>query len=206
MKIKYFVRGLGIGILVTTLILGISYKSKNSDEDVIIKAKKLGMVFAEDVSGSSIGIDEQKTDEPPVATAPSVIEKPTKKPDEEQTTEPDAASTEEPVTAEPAVTPTDEPVTGPTAEPTADPAVEPTAEPVTDPAAESELISFSVERGDWSRIVSEKLEGLGIIDDSEQFDKYLVDNGYAVRIKVGNFKAKKGSTYEEIAKMITGKS
>lgn len=201
MKIKYFVRGLGIGILVTALILGISYKSKNSDEDVIIRAKKLGMVFAEDVSGSSIEIDVQKTVEPPVTTAPSVIVKPTKEPEKEQTTEPDAASTEEPVTTEPAVTPTDEPVTGPTAEPAADP----TDEPVTDPAAEPELISFSVERGDWSRIVSEKLEGLGIIDNSEQFDKYLVDNGYAVRIKVGNFKAKKGSTYEEIAKMITDK-
>lgn len=198
MKIMYFVRGLGIGILVTALILGISYKSKNSDEDVIIRAKRLGMVFAEDVSGSSIGIDAQKTDEPPATTAPSVIVKPTKEP-EEQTTEPDAAYTKEPVTAEPAVTPTDEPVTGPTAEPTA----EPVTDPVTDPAAESELISFSVERGDWSRIVSEKLEELGVIDNSEQFDKYLVDNGYAVRIKVGNFKAKKGSTYEEIAKMIT---
>ncbi|MDE6635637.1 MAG: hypothetical protein K2K09_03405, partial [Lachnospiraceae bacterium] len=140
----------------------------------------------------SIGIDMQKTDEPPVATAPSVIVKPTKEPGEQQTTEPDASSTKKPVTAEPTVTPTDEPVTESAAESAA-------------PTDKSELISFSVERGDWSRIVSEKLEELEIIDDSEQFDKYLVDNGYAVRIKVGDFRAKKGSTYEEIAKMITNK-
>lgn len=169
MKVKYFIRGLGLGILVTALILGISYKSKNSDEDVILRAKKLGMVFSEDVSGAAIGVDVQKTDEPVIPAEPSAV-----------------------------VNPTKEPVTEPKDELTVS-TDKPTAKPTTEP----EEISFSIKKGDWGSIVSEKLESLGIIDDAREFDKYLVEHGYSVRIKVGDFSLKKGASFDEIAKMIT---
>ena len=46
MKLKYYLRGIGIGMLVTALILSISYLNHNkmSDEEVKKRAKELGMV------------------------------------------------------------------------------------------------------------------------------------------------------------------
>ena len=36
--------------------------------------------------------------------------------------------------------------------------------------------------------------------------RYLIENGYSTRIRVGSYRIPVGSTYEEIAKIITGKS
>lgn len=45
MKLKYYLRGLGIGILVTAVIMGIaSGKRKMTDEEVRARARELGMV------------------------------------------------------------------------------------------------------------------------------------------------------------------
>ena len=185
MKIKYFIRGLGFGILITAIILGISYKSKNSDEDVILKAKKLGMVFAEDASGSALGTDGIHTSNPAVKEEATTIP--------EQADEPAAEQSEQPAPEK-----TDKPRPKQTED-----AAEETSAPKNKPTDEPEQVSFLIEKGDWSHIVSEKLEKLDIIDDAKEFDKYLVDNGYAVRIKVGKFSAKKGASYEEVAKIIS---
>ena len=54
MKIKYYLRGLGVGIIVTTIILTISFHGKQKDiddfpaEEIIAKATMLGMVMPED--------------------------------------------------------------------------------------------------------------------------------------------------------------
>ena len=47
MRLKYFLRGLGTGIILTALILCISYRSGKSGESVVDQAKELGMVFPE---------------------------------------------------------------------------------------------------------------------------------------------------------------
>ena len=51
MKLKYYLRGLGIGILITTIIfiIGIHVNQDQmfSDEEVIRRAKALGMVMDE---------------------------------------------------------------------------------------------------------------------------------------------------------------
>ena len=47
MKKKYFLRGLGAGILITALILSIGYRKQDSGETVVQRAKELGMVFPE---------------------------------------------------------------------------------------------------------------------------------------------------------------
>lgn len=45
MKIKYFIRGLGVGVIVSTLLLFMTYSYKLSDTRVISRAKELGMVY-----------------------------------------------------------------------------------------------------------------------------------------------------------------
>ena len=47
MKLKYYLRGLGIGILVTSIIMGIALshgKQEMSDEEIMERASELGMV------------------------------------------------------------------------------------------------------------------------------------------------------------------
>lgn len=51
MKFKYYLRGLGIGIIISTIILMIAYsgnKTEITDEEVIKRAEALGMVMREE--------------------------------------------------------------------------------------------------------------------------------------------------------------
>ena len=64
MKLKYYLRGLGIGILITTIIfiIGIHVNQDQmfSDEEVIRRAKALGMVMDE-TDGKTINeLDKDK--------------------------------------------------------------------------------------------------------------------------------------------------
>lgn len=156
-----------MGILVTAVVLGISGQSDMSDEDIILRAKNLGMVFQEDIA--------HETEKPDLVQTPNPTEEATGVPKETASARPEVEDvTSEPInTNKPAVTPV------------------------------AETISFTIERGDWSRMVSEKLQKLGVIKDSKEFDKYLVDNGYANKIKVGDFSVEKGAEFSEIAKIIT---
>ncbi|MBR1478097.1 MAG: hypothetical protein IJ608_09085 [Lachnospiraceae bacterium] len=56
MKLKFYLRGLGIGIFVTALIMHtvVSDKGKLSDDDIVARAEGLGMVMAEE-NPSSLG-------------------------------------------------------------------------------------------------------------------------------------------------------
>jgi hypothetical protein len=70
MKLKYYLRGLGIGIITTTIILAISFRGYEpalSDEEIMVRAVDLGMVMSH--------IDEtQDTEIPDEVKADPVIE------------------------------------------------------------------------------------------------------------------------------------
>lgn len=99
MKLKYYLRGLGVGIVVTAVILTIANHlgNKMSDEDIIKRAAKLGMVMKEDESLFPPTEPETTTPEP---TSPSPAEQETTavKPAEPETTTPEPTT---PVPAEP---------------------------------------------------------------------------------------------------------
>ena len=64
MKLKYYLRGLGIGIIVTTIILGSCFsmqKPKMTDAQIIEKASQLGMIMPEQDSAVDT---ETETTEP----------------------------------------------------------------------------------------------------------------------------------------------
>ena len=67
MRIKYYIRGIGIGIIFATLVLTISFyfgkgsfaKEKLSDEEIIERATELGMVMeATTEEGTEEGTEE----------------------------------------------------------------------------------------------------------------------------------------------------
>ena len=71
-------------------------------------------------------------------------------------------------------------------------------------AGEVEEISITVAAGSGSESLAASLKSAGLIEDSKDFNTYMVDNGYSRKIRVGTFKIPVGSTYEEICKIVTG--
>ena len=174
MKLKYYLRGLGIGILVTAAILTIVYHTKGSMSDSQIKkrAEQLGMVMAS---------TEEDTLFAQTTQADTTIEETGTISVEETTT---VVETTEAVTEAPTEKPTEAP----------------TEVPTEAPAAEAVL---TISPGLYSESVSAELVRLGIITNQKEFNSYLVNNGYAERIQTGDFKVKADMSYDEIARIIT---
>lgn len=72
-----------------------------------------------------------------------------------------------------------------------------------EPKVISNKVNFSITAGMSSEKVAASLKALGLIDNSTEFNKYLVTYGYADKIKVGNFEIQSGQSYAEIAAKIT---
>lgn len=182
MKLKYYLRGLGIGILVTAAILTIVYHTKGSMSDSQIKkrAAQLGMVMAS---------TEEDTLFAQTTQADTTIEETGTISVEETTT---VVETTEAVTEAPTEKPTEKPTEAPTEAPTEKP---------TEPAAAKAVLTISP--GMYSESVSAELARLGIITNQKEFNSYLVNNGYAERIQTGDFKVKADMSYDEIARIIT---
>lgn len=174
MKLKYYLRGLGIGILVTAAILTIVYHTKGSmsDSQIMKRAEQLGMVMAsteEDTLFAQTTQDDTTIEETGTISV------------EETTT---VVETTEAVTEAPTEKPTEAP----------------TEVPTEAPAAEAVL---TISPGMYSESVSAELVRLGIITNQKEFNSYLVNNGYAERIQTGDFKIKADMSYDEIARIIT---
>ncbi|MBR1441409.1 MAG: hypothetical protein IJ589_09335, partial [Lachnospiraceae bacterium] len=73
MKLKYYLRGLGIGILVAAAILTISRRSGNgglTNEEVIARAQDLGMVMQDNSTLAQTALESQVAAETGVIITP----------------------------------------------------------------------------------------------------------------------------------------
>lgn len=209
MKLRYYMRGLGIGIIVTAVLMGISLggtKEKLSDEEIRERARQLGMVEST-VLASLENKDENNKDDSlegssQKETQPDTTEPGTTEPDtkEQAIAEPDTAESgnADPDTAGPGTTEPD----------TIDPGA---AEPDTmapedaEPGNTADMAVLTIERGESSVTVSRALEELGLVADAKEYDRYLCSNGYDKSIAVGTYQIPIGSDEETIAKVITKK-
>ena len=183
MKLKYYLRGLGIGILVTALILTIAHNinGKLSDAEIIKRAEKLGMVMGDKEDDT---LFENQTD----PTEPTQPEPTTPEPTEPEPTEPEP-TTPEPTTPE---LTTPEPTTP-----------EPTTPEPTQPEDDVRILTFIIQKGMASETVTDILVKGGIISDGGAFNLYLQQSGCEERIQTGSFTVNSSMSYEEIAKIIT---
>ncbi len=229
MNLKYYLRGLGVGIVVTSLILGIGLGSRKetlSNEEIKERARTLGMVEESITVAEAAAQKEEEAQEAEVTVTPVP----------EENAEGDAetiVSAEPEVSSEPAVSAapetSDEPkvsaASEPAAseEPNASAASEPAAstapeagaaseagvKPVADEAEEDsgtapakEIVDITINPGEGSYVISQKLEQSGLVDDATEYDAYLCDNGYHTKLRAGVHKIPMGSTREEIAKLL----
>lgn len=214
MKLKYYLRGLGIGIIVTTIILMVSFsgrKEEMSDEEVIARAKQLGMVMQEEPSDaaddtqqtSEDGADAQDggDDTQGADAAPGGAD------DAQQASEGGALSAEELLaqTRNNADADTDDATAAGSDEGAAQQNTDNDAagDDGTVPASNLEgSFRLTIQKGDVCRVVCEKLAEGGVITDAEVLRKYLFEIDYASNMSVGEYDIPYGSTNEEIASIL----
>ena len=221
MKLKYYLRGLGIGMAVTALILGISFSGRQgqeaqtlTDEQIRERASELGMVDSSELTLAAL----QNSAQPQTTMEPEVTEESKLTADPETTTEPEATAepettTEPEATAEPEMTTKPEATAEPemttkpetTAEPEMTTKPEATKEPELITAPEQSQTTITIKKGSDSGSVSRVLYEAGLVENAKAFDNYLCNNGYSRSINPGIYEIAPGTSEEEIAKIITGK-
>ena len=203
MKLKYYLRGLGIGMAVTALILGISFSDRQgqeaqtlTDEQIRERASELGMVDSSELTLAAL----QNSAQPQITMEPEVTEESETMTEPEATAEPETA-TEPKAPAEPEMTTKPEA----TAEPEMTTKPEATKEPELITAPEQSQTTITIKKGSDSGSVSRVLYEAGLVENAKAFDNYLCNNGYSRSINPGIYEIAPGTSEEEIAKIITGK-
>ena len=215
MKLKYYLRGLGIGMAVTALILGISFSGRQgqeaqtlTDEQIRERASELGMVDSSELTLAAL----QNSAQPQTTMEPEVTEESETMTEREATAEPET-TTEPEATAEPEMTTKPEATVEPemttkpetTAEPEMTTKPEATKEPELITAPEQSQTTITIKKGSDSGSVSRVLYEAGLVENAKAFDNYLCNNGYSRSINPGIYEIAPGTSEEEIAKIITGK-
>ena len=174
MKLRYQMRGLGIGIFVTALLMGVATKEGRplTDAEIRAKAYELGMV-----DGDSVRLTDIKGSTPnPQGTLPP-----------QETAMPQDTS----APGETAVPGTAQPPQG-------------TAEPAPEGDGSEEAVTVVIMRGAYSYDICVQLAEAGLIENAREFDSYLCKNGYAEKVRAGTYRITPGTSEEQIVRIITG--
>ena len=190
MKLKYYLRGLGIGISVTTIILVSCFsmqKPKMTDAQIMEKAVQLGMIMPEQNSAviaeteTTEPEEKEKKNEQQIAAGELQQETETQtEVSKEQDTESQTEVQKEQET---------EAAENSTASENAE-------------QTQQEPFTLVVNRGDVCRTMCENLAANGVIDDSEGLRKYLSKVGYASFISAGTYQIPYHASYEEITNIL----
>lgn len=214
MNLKYYLRGLGIGVFVTAVIMGIaSGKKQMTDEEVRLRARELGMVESTLLSDmANLTRPEQQED----------IQDNTGTSGQPEETKPDASSEgTKPEETLPKETEPEEPSDGTEPEETLPEETKPDALPAdgTEPknppqqggepsegennGGNQETVTITINSGQSSVGVSKLLEDAGLVESAAEYDKYLCANGYDKKIRAGTYEIPAGADAELIARIIT---
>lgn len=199
MKLKYFLRGLGAGIIFSAVIMLVAYMTsggyKLSDKEIISRAEKLGMVMENNDVEASAGDASHQSAEDKAGESGSTEDFTTTGASADNTEAPAGAgfmtgdgteSTTERVQTEGPFTTQEPDTTG-------------------EPQADYTTVRITIKSGMGSEEVAELLRDAGIIDDTADFDSYLNNNGYSTRIETGTFQINSSMTYQEIAELLCKK-
>ncbi|MBQ4057735.1 MAG: hypothetical protein IJD40_02245 [Lachnospiraceae bacterium] len=197
MKFKYFLRGLGTGIIFASLVCIVAFHTSGSkeisDREVIERAKKLGMVEEKNsvkdmfVSGTEKSSKESgKKDKDSTKEIKIDV-------DSSETTKTEQQTTKAKKTTE---TTTEQKTEEQKKEQNTEASTEQTTEAKED---DNKVVEITIKGGMSSYPVCQMLQESGLIKDATDFDNYLIKNGYASRISVGTHALTIGMSYEEIA-------
>lgn len=221
MERKYYLRGLGLGIVVTGVIMGIvSSRSKAmTDSEIIARAKELGMVentvlseINKDETDNSSEIEEFErsdgTEEENRSIEPEtkdLTDSETVKKDEERVPE-----TSEEEQADPTKI-TDVIGGAANTERPEDPTIDSTdlegnqqEENTNEVIVSATVKTITVNSGDGSHTVAKKLADAGVVTSADDFDTFLCQYGYDKKLRTGTFLIPADASDEQIARIVTG--
>lgn len=221
MKFKYYLRGAGIGIIVTAVILSAAslFQDRMSDAEIIQRAMELGMVMEEGSGGTLADISNQGNSgsnttsddgqgtngdsQPNPSDDATNTDSPSDTSDGSQGSEPIDNSNPDDTGNEAAQTDS----TSDSGKNTDNDANKDSKQDADSKkqSKDKEKITIKVEGGEVSRMVSQKIFEAGLVDDAEEFNKYLGDNGYASFLQPGTYHIKKGASFQQIAEILTNK-
>lgn len=226
MEKKYYFRGLGLGIIVTAVIMGIALsdgkKREMTDEEVIARAKELGMIEdsrllepSGETGEDTVSEDGQKEEavkkdaaaEPvkkDIAVADVAEQKEQNKEEQNKEDEAEAPGKDKPVVG----TPKEE--NGPAGQKAEDSPAKDTNEMTKQDEDKSSVTSgetagsITIVGGDGSYTVAKKLQEAGIVNSADSFDTFLCERGYDKKLRTGTFQIPANASDEQIARIVTG--
>ncbi len=230
MNLKYYLRGLGIGIIVTALIMSIAMGGREtlSNEEIKERARALGMVeggtlledaqaalntLEDPAAGSKDESDEQQnlkeSGTPEEPSEPSENDAP-----EDTSEQLENEAPEETLKQPESDAPEETPQQSEEQQPEKDQGAEDAQEPEViieqegiwppDEAGADESVTVQVVRGEGSYTVCKRLEEAGIISSASEFDTFLCQNGYDKKIRAGTFEIPGNASPEQIARILSG--
>jgi len=235
MNIKSYLKGIGVGIIVASLVLIIAGNmNKMSDADVIKRAKELGMVEASAEIQNTEPVNAAKentvaaSDNSVAATnktETSADDKTAQNISDTNNTNVNASDNSSINTTEDSKTNTsdmsslnateDSKVSNSletSTDASEDNNTDASASEVNDDTSASqnadittgETVKVDVKSGMSSESVSLAVKNAGLVDNDTEFNKYLCENGYDKRLRVGTFDIPSGSDFETISKYLCG--
>lgn len=208
MKLKYYLRGLAVGILVTTVLLmvaGRGHKTAMSDNEIIARAKQLGMVMDKSQTGSKEDLFSKDSQKENTENTEDSGQVPVTKTDTSTGDDMNAQNTDgSNVQTQPGADTSQQ-----------DGQTDPNVQQNTDAAQQSadngqaagsqdapQYVEVIVSPGEYCRAVSEDLASKGLVSDSESFRKYMFEIKQDELISSGVYQIPVGASYEEIAKIL----
>ncbi len=190
MKFKYYLRGIGIGVVVTTFIFmflisihkneeKMDSASQNNMESKTVAAaeddteKKAQSDATPSKQISKEDKDVEKDTRPKENTKPKEDAKPKADTGKDQNTETETQQTE-------------------------------TEEDETENES-SDKVRFEISGGEFSDVICRKLQEEGLISDAKEFNQFLIEKDYDNSILPGIYDIPRDATYEEIAVLLTSK-
>lgn len=204
MNLKYYLRGLGLGIIITAVIMGLATGGKRealTNEEIITRARALGMVenkvlteYTEEVKEGDV---QESTDNEVdnAGTKAAVKEQEILSMDEAGKEADDAADLKDTLSD----------LDTDAAKADSDRALEDEVAGTVDVEAEEpEPKIFSVKKGEAPYSICKRLVEIDLISSADDFDTYLLNNGYDRKIVAAEYKIPSGASEEDIATIITG--
>lgn len=208
MKLKYYLRGLGIGIVVTALLMGYSNKNRAAEPKAEVATEETAGDLLADRNGEATTeeVIEQSTVENVTVETDSAETSEEETSQEETASELESSTQEaETITGTESVTETE--TESVQAEETTDKKEQTQSSTEADAgnALPQTTIEINIVRGDDSGTVARKLQNAGIVESATEYDAYLMQHGYDKKIRVGKVEIPVDATWQEIAEYISGK-
>lgn len=222
MKLKYYLRGLGIGIICTAIIMGIALsgnkKETMTDTEIIERARLLGMVMPEEEEKDAPA-DDKKEQSPDEDSKPETKNdaaqdkadskaKDDKKEDDkakEDKTETGNKANDKTVKKEADNKQDNKEDKNQSGDKAKDPQKTDTNTPDNNAAqqpSKGEMVEVEIKAGDYSAAVSQTLLKAGLISDADAFNKYLTQKGVDQNLRVGVYQIPKGATQDQIIEIL----